>query len=68
MGYFMGKWRFKNWIFPFYTTWCSYSWFLSGTIIGGSWWDLNDDETMIVDSLCILGFCFEKELRKCDGL
>jgi len=56
------KWKYKNWIHPFYTTWWSYNWFLSGTVTGGTWWGVNDEKTKIVDSLCVLGFCFEKEI------
>lgn len=57
----VGKWYFKNWCFPFHTTWWWWSWWLCGSVVGGGW-GIDDSETKRVDSLCILGFCFEKIL------
>lgn len=56
------KWKFKNWIFPFTVTWGAASWLYGGSITGSTWWTANDNETKQVESFCILGFCFEKEI------
>lgn len=56
------KWKFKNWIPPFYGKWWLYNYLFCGSYFGGDWWTANDDYTKRVESICILGFCFEKEI------
>jgi hypothetical protein len=53
-------WRFHGWIAPGSVTWGDACWFLGGTKVGSRWWQWSDTLDTEVESLCVLGFCFER--------
>lgn len=56
------SWRFCGWIFPGQVSWWDACWLLGGTKVGSRWWTWSEKLNCKVESLCVLGFCFERPL------